>query len=278
MAKYDKETKFYWLQLKENFFEDDAIQWLEEQENGEKYSLFYLKLCLKSLKTNGIMVRNVGDLLIPYDVKKLAEITHTKDIDTVRVAMELLKTIGLVKILENGEIYLEQLQYLVGSKSIGALKKQQQRLISGQKEDKCPPKIEIEQELEIEYRDRDKDINQNNNKNNIINTTTTTNIYESIESNFGRTLSPMEYETIQSWLSSYNEEIINYAVRISVLNNHRTFNYVNGILKNWKSNGYKTLEEIKDNEETPKRHELTDEQKEIFDYDWLNDPDRADEE
>ena len=78
--------KYYWLKLKEDFFDDDTIEWIEEQPNGEKYSLFYLKLCLKSLKTNGILVRNVGEMLIPYDIKKLAEITRT-DVDTVRVAM-----------------------------------------------------------------------------------------------------------------------------------------------------------------------------------------------
>ena len=27
MSKYNKDTKFYWLQLKEDFFDDDAIQW-----------------------------------------------------------------------------------------------------------------------------------------------------------------------------------------------------------------------------------------------------------
>jgi len=47
---------------------------------------------------------------------------------------------------------MTQLQNLIGSKSLGALKKQQQRMISGQQADKCPPKIEIEN------RDRDKDI------------------------------------------------------------------------------------------------------------------------
>ena len=155
MSKYDKDTKFYWLVLKEDFFEDDAIQWLEEQQpNGRDYAYFYLKLCLKSLKTNGILVRNVGDILIPYDNKKLAEITKM-DFDTVTIAMELLKQIGLVKILDNGEIYLSQLEKLIGSKSLGALKKQQQRMISGQQADKCPPKIE--------YKTKDKDININNN-------------------------------------------------------------------------------------------------------------------
>lgn len=154
MSTYDKETKFYWLQLKEDFFEDDAIEWLEEQEpNGRDYAYFYLKLCLKSLKTNGILIRSVGNILIPYDNKKLAELTKM-DFDTVTVAMELLKKIGLVQILENGEIYITQLENLIGSVSKGALKKQQQRLLSGQKVDKCPPKIEYKVKDKI----KDKDI------------------------------------------------------------------------------------------------------------------------
>ena len=156
MAKYDKETKFYWLQLKEDFFEEDSIEWLEEQENGHKYSLFYLKLCLKSLKTNGILIRKVGNMLVPYDNKKLAEMTKTP-VDTVIVAMELLKGIGLVRVLENGELYISQLENMIGSQSKSALKKQQQRLLKqqvliegGQEVDKCPPKIEIELEKEID--------------------------------------------------------------------------------------------------------------------------------
>lgn len=108
--------KYYWLKLMESFFEEDTIAWLEEQENGVYYTNFYLKLCLKSLKTNGILVRNVGEILIPYDIKKLSEITHVK-IDTAIVAMELFKKIGLVEILENGEIYLKQLELMVGKET-----------------------------------------------------------------------------------------------------------------------------------------------------------------
>lgn len=118
--------RYYWLKLKEDFFEDDTIEWIEEQENGTEYALFYLKLCLKSLGTNGILVRNVGDMLIPYDVKKLAEITRT-DVDTVRVAMELFKSTGLVQILENGEIYMSQLENMVGSETKYAEQKRLQR-------------------------------------------------------------------------------------------------------------------------------------------------------
>lgn len=150
MSKYNKDTKFFWLQLKEDFFDDDAIQWLEEQKpNGRDYAYFYLKLCLKSLRTNGILIRNVGEILIPYDNEKLAELTKM-DFDTVVVAMDLLKNIGLVKILENGEIYMNQIEKMIGAKSIGAFKKQQQRLLRGQEADICPPEIEIKKEIDIE--------------------------------------------------------------------------------------------------------------------------------
>lgn len=113
------QKRFYWLKLKENFFEEDTISWLEEQENGKEYCLFYLKLCLKSLKTDGILIRNVGELLIPYDIKKLADMTNT-DIDTARVSMEIFKKVGLIQILENGEIYLTQLENMVGSETTKA--------------------------------------------------------------------------------------------------------------------------------------------------------------
>lgn len=156
MAKYDT-TKFYWLQLREDFFDEDAIDWLEEQPNGKEYSLFYLKLCLKSLRTNGVLIRRVGNMLVPYDHVKLGELTKTNP-DTVMVAMQLLIKIGLVRTLENGELYLTQVENMIGSQSKSAFKKQQQRLNSksklllggGQKGDKCPPDIEKEQEQDIE--------------------------------------------------------------------------------------------------------------------------------
>lgn len=101
--------------------------------------------------------------------------------------------------------------------------------------------------------------------------TTTTNIYKNIEENFGRTISPMEYQKIEEWLLLFDEEVINYAVTIAVMNNKKTFNYINGILNNWKSEGYKTLEDIKFNKF--KSDEMTEKEKEILnvldEYDWI---------
>lgn len=172
--------KYYWLKLKEDFFDDDTIEWIEDQPNGSTYALFYLKLCLKSLKTNGILIRNVGDMLIPYDAKKLGEITRT-DSDTVRVAMDLFQKIGLIQILENGEIFLSQLEDMVGSESKWAEKKRLQRAkkaealpvpedakkegedivlnVSEKSPREIEKEIEIEKELEIE-KEIDKEIDK----------------------------------------------------------------------------------------------------------------------
>lgn len=120
--------RYYWLKLKEDFFQDEIIEWLEEQENGKDYVLFYLKLCLKSLKNNGVLIRQVGDMFIPYDIKKLAEITKTS-VDTVIVALKVLTETGLIEVQENGELYLTQLRSMVGSESASpaAIKKRAYR-------------------------------------------------------------------------------------------------------------------------------------------------------
>lgn len=246
MAVYDKETKFYYLQVKEDFFDDDAIEWLEDRPNGEKYSNFYLKLCLKSLKTNGILIKKVGTMLIPYDAEALQKLTGVKDIDTVKVAMDLLVKAGLVRITEEHAIYISQLENLIGQKSLGALKKQQQRerkkknlLIGGQQEDNCPPKIELElkQKLELELEQKQE------------------NLFSYLENNYARTISPTEIELLWSWLDTFTEDIIKYAIDISCFNNKKTMNYVNGILNNWKSKGFKRLEECMEDSKGGKNNE-----------------------
>lgn len=110
------DKRYYWLKLSEDFFDDDTIQYIEEQKNGIAYSNFYLKLCLKSLQSGGKLIRLVGNTLIPYDAQSLAKLTRM-DVDTVMVAMDFFKKIGLVEVLENGEIYLSQINEMIGSET-----------------------------------------------------------------------------------------------------------------------------------------------------------------
>lgn len=123
------ESKKYWyIQLNVNFFEDERIDWLCEQKNGYAYVVLYLKLCLKTANNNGILTRQIGDMIIPYNVDKIAEITHI-NVDIVRVALELYKKIGLVyEADENCNFMrLPDVPGMVGCVTQAAIEKRKQR-------------------------------------------------------------------------------------------------------------------------------------------------------
>lgn len=100
-------------------------------------------------------------------------------------------------------------------------------------------------------------------------------IYEFIEQNYVRTISPLEKEQIDNWIKEFDIDLIKYAFEISIMNNKRNFNYVKAILKNWKTAGYKTIQDVKDNEkkkeEIKKENEkITEEMQEVLEYNWFD--------
>lgn len=158
-----KAKTYYWLKLKDGFFDDDTIAFIEEQENGIVYSNFYLKLCLKAIRTEGRLMRLVGNTMIPYDVKSIAKLTNVP-VDTVAVAMRLFEQIGLVERLETGEIYLSQINEMIGKETDKAAlmrrKRAEEKLLGNnvtpelpvgyQMLPECYTEIEKEKEKDIE--------------------------------------------------------------------------------------------------------------------------------
>ena len=76
--------KYYYLKLKENYFDDDSIVLLESMQDGVLYSNILLKLYLKSLKHGG---RLQLDEDIPYTAQMIATITR-QQIGTVERALQ----------------------------------------------------------------------------------------------------------------------------------------------------------------------------------------------
>ena len=77
--------KYYYLKLKENYFDDDSIVLLESMQDGVLYSNILLKLYLKSLKHGG---RLQLDEDIPYTAQMIATITR-QQIGTVERALQI---------------------------------------------------------------------------------------------------------------------------------------------------------------------------------------------
>lgn len=155
--------KYYYLKLKEGFFDSDEMIVLESMPDGYLYSNILLKLYLRSLKYHGRLMFNDR---IPFNSTMLAQVTrHT--VGTIEKAMKIFQELCLVDVLDNGAIYMTDIQNFIGKSSSEAdrvreyrlqieSEKSNNKLLSNnvqQKLYKCTPEIEIE----IENRDRERD-------------------------------------------------------------------------------------------------------------------------
>ncbi|HEM5175839.1 TPA: phage replisome organizer N-terminal domain-containing protein [Streptococcus suis] len=148
--------KYYYLKLKDNFFESDEAIILESMPDGYIYSNILLKLYLRSLKNNGLLMFND---LIPYNAQMLATITR-HHVGVIEKAIQIFQQLRLIEILDNGAIYMTNIQNFVGQSSTNADRMRESRR-QLQMLNKCAPEIEIEIEKDIKLDiDIDLDINK----------------------------------------------------------------------------------------------------------------------
>ena len=149
--------KYYYLKLKESYFDDDAIVLLESMQDGMLYPNILLKLYLKSLKYGGTLQLDEN---IPYTAQMIATITR-QQVGTVERALQIFMKLGLVEPLDNGALYMSNIELFIGQSSTEGERKRRARMkiseqkrLSGQvseaKADICPPEIEIKKEIDIE--------------------------------------------------------------------------------------------------------------------------------
>ena len=94
-----------------------------------------------------------------------------------------------------------------------------------------------------------------------------TSLYETFESEFGRLLSPMEYQIIKAWIDdNFNEELIVEALREATYNGVSNLRYIDKILFEWRKKGIKSKIDIKKNYQKKENNKI-----EVFDYNWLED-------
>ena len=158
--------RYYWLKLNENFFDREEIKVIENMPNGKDYIIFYMKLLLKSIKSEGrLLFRDV----IPYTPDMLSAITGT-DIDTVRVAIEMFTKLDMMEIWDDGTLFMVETQNMIGSETDTARrvrkhrkkkaleeKKKKEMLQSNTDETKSNTDIDIEKDIE---EDIEKDIEE----------------------------------------------------------------------------------------------------------------------
>ena len=99
----------------------------------------------------------------------------------------------------------------------------------------------------------------------------TTNIFEILESELGKQLSPIEYEIVKAWKNSnYSDEIIKEAIKEAVYNGVANLRYIDKILYEWAKKNIKTKEDVEKNKKQFREKEKN-KKVDVFDYDWMED-------
>ena len=122
-----EQKRYYWIKLKTDFFNQETIDFLLSQENGCQYIVLYQMLCLNTANNNGEMATRIGEMIIPYDINKIVRDTKYFTFDTVAVALELFKKLGLIYQEEGEVLKISNFEDMVGSETKSAQIKRKQR-------------------------------------------------------------------------------------------------------------------------------------------------------
>lgn len=141
--------KYYYLKLKDNFFDTPEIKAIEGMQNGYEYICIIQKMYLRSLKRNGkLMLTDT----IPYDINTLSSVLNHRS-DSIKTAIELFIQLGLIQLLDDKTIYMLHVQNFVGESSTEAdrireyrksIAEPAQKKEPVQMYDKCTPEIKVQ--------------------------------------------------------------------------------------------------------------------------------------
>lgn len=256
--------KYYWLKLKEDFFDDKQIKYLRKLPDGDKLVIAYLKMQLKSLRTEGLLKY---DKILPSSEEELAMILD-EDENIIKFLISALLQVKAIEKLDDGSFYMIAMQELIGKEGKSAERvrnfreRQKQKLLqSNTNVTNCNTEIELELEKEIEKEieiEIDVDAEQNLNIDKRV-----AEITKCYEDNIGM-ITPATADTLFSYLDDFKDHrIILEAIKKASKANIRNTNYIEGILKSWKNKNYKVLADL-EQEQNKKQNQTTEKQKQNY--------------
>ena len=231
--------KYYYLRIKENFYDSDEMIILESMPDGFLYSNILIKLYLRSLKNNGKLMFNDR---IPFNSEMLSKITR-HPVAVVEKSVSIFKEMNLIDVLDNGAIFMLDIESFIGKSNTEAdrkrnyrrrIEKEKQKLslghLSGQMSDEYPPEIEIDIEKDLEK-----------------------NTLKIIVDEYQSRIAPIDgiqFETLKEFvtLDGMESDVILKAISLAADNGKRNFSYIRAILQNWKNDGLLSIAAVNERE------------------------------
>lgn len=251
------EKRYYWFKLQEDFFNRKEVKLLRKVAGGDTYTVIYLEMLLKSLKTNGkLYFEGIGDSFI----EELA-LDIDEDIENVQVTVEYLRRKGLLLSSDEYEFELTSIKSLVGSESSGAERKRRQREREKQQlieRDNVTGQsrlghVEIEKEKDIELEKEKDRLRSDETDDNYSNSAATaaTVINRSITDNdLDFAFGPIQRQELVEYVTEdgMDVEVVADAIKLTKNSNQSSFKYTDGILKNRLAKHLLTMSAVIDNE------------------------------
>lgn len=245
-----------WIKITTNMFDDEKLRLIDAMPERDTIHYIWIRLLVQAGKTNasGYIFLNEQ---VPYSDEMLSTLFN-RPLSSIRLALQTLKSFGMIELDETNLLKItnwEKHQNIEGMERVRTLdrerkrkererKKNQKALASttneiGSNEDghvmsRDSHAIEQDKEQE-EEQDIDKE-------------TTTTSSCSSVISNvqvfkhfekcgFG-ILSPLIMEKIAADIEIYGSEWVMRAAEVSAEKGKTRYDYIKGILQNWKTNGF----------------------------------------
>lgn len=256
--------RYYWIKLKDSFMNSEVVDFLMSQPNGASYVVLYQMLCLKTINTDGRLTCQIGDIIVPFDIGKIQRDCKYFTLDTIRVALGLYKQLGLIYEEQDGTLVLVNHAEMVGSETdYSAQKRMQRENRRRQIPVQCADSVEDNavdivhtdiRDKRIEIRDKDIRDRDNDSRGSLAADPGLAEIIQSFEDNIG-SFPPAASDALMGWREIFTDDLILLAIKKAALAGVRKWNYVNGILKAWKTEGVKTIGDVQSRDE--RRNNLT---------------------
>lgn len=229
--------RYYWLQLKEDFFKTKEMKLMRKLPGGEEITIIYLKIMLVSLADEGkIYFEGLAD-----DLAEELSLLIDEDAEAVRMALIFLEQKKLLTTLDKYQYNLEQVPEMIGSETASARRVRKHR--DSQKVLHCNTEVTNRNgEIDIEI---DKDIEIDNN-----NKTISPSLSENLKSS-GIRINAKQHQQLLEYvgIDGMSFDMLNRAIEITSGVHQPSFNYLKAILEKWKEKGFTSLEQVDEHEE-----------------------------
>ena len=221
--------RYYWLQLKENFFNSKEMKLMRKLPGGEEITIIYLKIMLRSLENEGVIFYEG----LAEDLAEELALEIGEDVESIRMALMFMEKKRLITTNDSYSYKLEQVPELVGSETASARRVRKHRenkkaLQGNTGVTKCIGDIDIEKDLEK-------------------------NTLKIIVDEYQSRISPIDgiqFETLKEFitLDGMEPDVVLKAISLAADNGKRNFSYIRAILQNWKNDGLLSIAAVNERE------------------------------